>query len=203
MSSFILQLLIISAFGLMVQSAPVNDVTKRSTNTTMSTEENKNRTLENNLYCAAQSLYNARGKLQNAGFTLPSLPQDDIDNNTKAIASKTFDHFSSRCKNFTVAMTLKHQLQDHIFSNSATVELNSDNAKNISKILTSLQSLANVFNDMEFIRNKSRCVMLTPAQYRIMYYARYTAPLLESLKDDLQGWFLNEELYEYPDVRHC
>ena len=31
-------------------------------------------------------------------------------------------------------------------------------------------------------------VKLTPAQYRIMYYVRYTAPPLNSLKDDLQGW---------------
>ena len=55
-----------------------------------------------------------------------------------------------------------------------TVEVNSDNANKLSKILTSLQSLANVFNDREFVKNNSRCVKLTPAQYRIVYYARYT-----------------------------
>ena len=115
MSLFILQLFIISAFGLMVQSAPVNDVTKRST---MSKEEMNQRKLEKNLYCASQALYNNVVKLQNeSGFTLPSLPQADIDNTTKVIANKTFDHFSHRCKNFTIAMTLKHQLQERIFSN--------------------------------------------------------------------------------------
>ena len=44
---------------------------------------------------------------------------------------------------------------------------------------------------------------LTPAQYRIMYYVRYTAPLLESLKDDWEGWYQDDSLYEYPEVRHC
>ena len=201
MSLFIIQLFIISAFGLMVQSAPVNDVTKRST---MSKEEINQRKLEKNLYCASQTLYNNAVKLQNkAGFTLPSLPQADIDNTTKAIANKTFDHFSHRCKNFTIAMTLKHQLQERIFSNDTTVEVNSDNAKKLFKILTSLQSLANVFNDMEFIKNNSRCVKLTTAQYRIMYYVRYTALLLESLEDDFEDWYLNEKLYEYTDERHC
>ena len=184
MSSFILQLFIISAFGLMVQSAPVNDVTKRQT---VSEEEKK---LEKNSFCASQSVYNNAVKLQNETFTLPSLPQDDIDSNTKATANKTFDHFSPRCKNFTIAMTLKHQLQDHIFSNDATVELNSDNANKLSKILTSLQSLANVFNDRELNNNNSRCVKLTPAQYRIMYYARYTAPLLKSLEGVSKDWYL-------------
>ena len=53
MPSFILQLLIISAFGLLVQSAPVNDVIKGSA---VSKKEMKQRKLENNLYCAAQSL---------------------------------------------------------------------------------------------------------------------------------------------------
>ena len=197
MSTFILQLFIISALGLMVQSAPVNDVTKRQT---VSEEEKK---LEKNSFCASQSVYNNAVKLQNAGFTLPSLPQDDIDNTTKAIANKTFDHFSPRCKNFTVVMTLKHQLQERIFSNSATVELNSDNAKNISKILTSLQSLANVFNDRELIMNNSRCVKLTPAQYRIMYYARYTAPLLESLEDVSKDWYLKGTDDTITSERHC
>ena len=196
MPSFILQLLIISAFGLMVQSAPVNDVTKRSTDMVMT-----QRKLENNLYCAAQSLHSARQKLEAAEFTLPSLLQADIDNTTETIANKTFNHFSDRCKHFTIAVTLKHQLQEHLFSD-ISVELNSDEAKELTTILTSLQSFANIFNDMELNENNSRCVKLTPDQYKIMYYVRYTAPLLESLKDDLDGWYRDPSLYEY-DVRHC
>ena len=117
--------------------------------------------------------------------------------------NKLFYQFSKICKYFTVAMILKHRLQEHLFFNGASLELNSDEAKELTTILTSLQSLANIFNDMEFTENNSRCVKLTPAQYRIMYYVRYTAPLLESLKDDLQGWYRDDSLYEYPEVRHC
>ena len=59
MSSFFLQLLIISAFGIsriMAQSAPVNDVTKRSTR-----QGGEPKEFENDLYVqyAAQSLYDA------------------------------------------------------------------------------------------------------------------------------------------------
>ena len=196
-------MLIISAFGLMVQSAPVNDVTKRSTDTTMSNEEKNNRKLEKNLYCAAQSLYNARGQLQNAGFTLPSIPPVDINNNTKIIMNRMLHHFSDLCKHFTIAMTLKHQLQDHIFSTDTAPEFNSDDTKKLSTILTSLQTMANIFDDMKINKDNSRCVKLTPAQYKIMYYVRYTAPLLESLKRHLEGWYIDPSLYDYPEVRHC
>ena len=202
MSLFILQLLIISAFALMVQSAPVNDVTKRSTDTTMSIEEMNQRKLENNLYCAAQSLYNEGEELRNTSYTLPPLPKIDVNNNTKRNMNRMLHHFSDLCKNFTIAMTLKHQLQERLFSNNTALEVNSENAKMLTTILTSLQSMANIFNDMELNKNNSRCVKLTPAQYKIMYYVRYTAPLLESLKH-LGGWYQDSSLYEYPDKRHC
>ena len=201
MSSFVLQLLIISAFGLMVQAAHVNNVSKKSTDTTMSNTEKNNKKLENNLYCASQSLYNARGQLQNAGFTLPSIPQVDINNNTKIIVNRMFHHFSDLCKYFTIAMTLKHQLQDHLFNTAP--ELNYDNANKLTTILTSLQTMANIFDDMKISEDNSRCVKLTPAQYKIMYYVRYTAPLLESLKRHLEGWYTDPSLYDYPEVQHC
>ena len=190
MPLFILQLLIISAFGLMIQSAPVNDVIKRSTE--------KEEKLEKRLYCAAESLYHAREKVN---FILPSLPQVVIDKTTKAIANKTFNHFSDRCKHFTKVMTFKHLLQEHLFSDNSCVVLDSDNAKTLSIILTSLQSLANTFNDMELNENNSRCVKLTPAQYRIMYYVQYTAPLLESWKNDITYWYQSDALYKHG--KHC
>ena len=193
MTSFILQLLIVLAIGLMVQSAPVNDVTKRSA------KEKKHRKLENNLYCTAQSLDFAGRQLQlhNKSYILL------ISNNIKINMNRMLDHFSNLCKNFIIAMTLKHQLQEHLFNDDTALEVNSDNAKTISTILTSLETMANIFDDMQFNKDNSRCVKLTPAQYRIMYYVRYTAPLLESLKDDLHGWYLNPGLYEYQDERHC
>ena len=199
MPSFILQLSIILAFGLMTQSAPV-DVTKRST---MSKEERNQRRLENNLYCASQTLHIEGNVLRVAKFTLPSLPQPDINNATEEIVKETYSQFSDLCKDYTKAMTLKHQLQEQLFSNDAALTLNSDNAEKLSKILTSLQSMANIFNDMEFNKVKSRCVNLTPAQYKIMYHVRYTKSLLDSLKDDFERWYKNERLYDYTDERHC
>ena len=199
MSSFILQLSIILAFGLMVQSAPV-DVTKRST---MSKEEKNKRKLENNLYCASQTLHIEGDVLRDAKFTLPSLPQPDINNATEKIVKGAYRQFSDLCKEYTKAMTLKHQLQEQLFSNDTALKLNSDNAEKLSKILTSLQSMANIFNDMEFYKVKSRCVNLTPAQYKITYHVRYTKSLLVSLKDDFERWYKNERLYEYKDERHC
>ena len=200
MSSFILQLFIISAFGLMAQSAPVNDVTKRSTDN----KEMDQRRLERSLYCAAESLYHERLKVN---FALPSLPQDDIDNTgiTKTIANKIFVHFSDRCKNFTKAMTLKHQLQEHLFSNDSSVVLNSDNVKILSIALIGLQSVAKIFNDLELNENNSRCVKLTPAQYRIMYYALYTALLLESWEVDIDDSYRSNSrpLYTLEGIKHC
>ena len=129
MSSLVLQLSIISTFGLMVQSAPV-DVTKRSIDTNMSKKEINQRKLENNIYCASQSLYITLGQLQNAaGFTLPSLSPVDINSNTKTIMNKILHHFSDQCKYFTRAMTLKHQLQEHLFTTDTAPELTSDNSK--------------------------------------------------------------------------
>ena len=34
-----------------------------------------------------------------------------------------------------------------------------------------------------------------------MYDIR-TAPLLESLKNNFQGWYRDDSLYEHPEVRH-
>ena len=200
MPSLILQLLIISVFGLMVQSAPVNDVTKRS-NSTVSKKEMNQRSLENTMYCAAQSLYDAGKDLRDKSYTLPPLPKIDVNSNTKRNMNRMLHHFSDLCKYFTKAVTLKHQLQEHLFNTDSAPQLNSDNHNKIATILTSLQTMANIFDDMQFNKDNSTCVKLTPAQYRIMYYVRYTAPLLESLKDDLQGWYRDDSLYAYE--RHC
>ena len=166
MSSFILQLFVISAFGLMVQSALIDDVS----------------TL---IFCAAESPYDEINDFKYANFTPSSL------NITKTIPNIMFNHFSDQCKNFTKAMTFKHLLQEHFFSNDTALEVNPNDAKNLSTILTSLQSLANIFNDIEINEYSNRCVKLTPAQYRIMYYVQYnTTSLLESWKDDIAHWYL-------------
>ena len=176
MSLFIPQLLIISALGLMVQTAPIS-FTKRSTETNSSV-------LQTRLYCAARDLHNARGKLGGS-----SVKHNDDDSTAKTV----LDHFSELCKNYTKAMTLKHQLLDGLFKANTDPGLNSDTSKNYSTILTSLETIANTLNDMEFSTNNSRCVELTPTQYEIMYEALYiyTTGVLSSLQD-MEEWYRND-----------
>ena len=158
MSSFISQLLIISALGLMVQTAPISP-TKRSTKAA----------LQERLKSAAKALYNARNKT----ITIQEFTKDD------STAAEVFDLLSTECQNFMIAMTLKHQLLDRIFTDSINFD-----SKRLSIILTSLQTMASIFDEMELNNNKSRCVELTPAQYKIMYKARYnTTDAIRSLDD--------------------
>ena len=174
MSLFIPQLLIISALGLMVQTAPIS-FTKRSTETNSETR----------LYCASRALHNARGNLSSVKY--------NDDNST---AKTVLGHFSALCKSYTKAMTLKHQLLDGIFKANIVPGLNSNTSKNYSTILTSLETIANTLNDIEFCKNNSTCVELTPTQYKIMYAALYTNEVLHSLQD-MNIWFLNiEEWYQ-------
>ena len=148
MSSFIPQLLIISALGLMVQTAPTHICpTKRLTGAN----------LKERLNSAARALNDARK-------SSPEVEIDETDDNT---ATKVFNLFSAECQDFTIAMTLKHRLLDDIFNNKIAVDCDS------STILTSLQTMASIFNEMKLNNNNSRCVELTPAQYKMIYEARY------------------------------
>ena len=196
MSSLIFQLIITFAFYLMTQSSPIY---------IDPTVENQ-KVHERSLFCAARSLYNAVGQLRKASYTLPHLPTIDINNNTEEFINSMYHDFSERCQYFTTTMTLKHQLQDHLFINADTaLDFNAENIEKFSTILTSLQTMADTFNNMEFNKENRRCEQFTPVQYQIMYYVLYTSttPLLKSLKDDLEGWYRDSGLYEYPDVLHC
>ena len=137
----------------MAQSAPVNDVSA------VSKKEMNQIKLENILYCSAQSLHHAREDLVKAKLILHSPPQADINENIKTTMNKIFHQFSKLCKYFTKAMVLKHQLQEHLFStstDSALKIINSDNHNNISTILTSLQTMANIFDDIKTHSSESR-----------------------------------------------
>ena len=195
MYSIILQLFIVLAFSSILQSAPTGE-------TVIPKEQKNQRELEKSLYCAAQSLYNAGGQLREANYTLPPLPAINVSNETEASIKRIFHHFSHHCKNFTIAKTLKHQLLDHLFKTDTALNRNSNSTENLSTVLTSLQKMGNVFNDMEFSKHNRRCVKLTPAQYRTIYYVQYANPLLASLNNDLERWYLDSSLYKYP-VMHC
>ena len=195
MSSFIIQLLIISVVGLMVQSAPVtvtdDHLHKRST------KESK-RVIEKSLFCAATSLHFDD---LSSNFTVPAAPQ--ISSNTHMAMSVTFDNFSTLCKNFTIAMSLKYQVQDLLFNNDTTPELTTDNIQNLTKILINLQTMATALDNIHFYRNNdhSRCLRLTAAQYRIMYYVlQLKATLKQALEDITKFWILISGDYEHTNV---
>ena len=175
-----LQLSIISVFGLIAQSAPT-DLTKRSTK---ECEGYNVSVLEGRLYFAARDLHNTNEHLRSKNpkylSNLPKIENDVAETTTKHI----YDDFSYRCKRFTQAMTLKHQLQYHLF-NADTASFLIQNAEDLSKILTSLQIMANTFDDIEFNKVNRRCVELTSDQYTIMI------PLDDLLVSDLRGWFQN------------
>ena len=202
MSSLILvHLLIISTIGFIVQSAPTN-ITKRSTLRADTEKQRIQKHLESILFPRANSLKTEAQTLNHTltqtGLKLCPSPQIDISDNTKALVIERFHHFSNRCQDFTTAMTFKHQLQDQLFNN---VNLSSNHTKRLSKMLTSLQTMADIFDEMQCNKNDRRCVRLTPAQYNIMYYLQYdNTSLLESLKPHMDRWYL-AGYYNYPDVR--
>ena len=181
----IFQLSIISALGLMIQSAPINTmITKRST--LMCAEKNLT-ILENRLKFAARDLYHATGRLLNA-----SNPSDFGFYVKTEIRHKFYSLSSPQCKNYTNVTILKHQLQDHIFNTDLTAE---HDAGDISIILTSLQAMADIFNDYEFSIANKRCVELTPAQYQIMYNVNnnQTYSLLKLLRENFAGFYLDRQ----------
>ena len=199
MSSFIIiQLLIISVVGLMVQSAPVSvtddHLQKRSTN------ENNQQVPENRLFCAALSLH-IKMRDFSSDLTVPAAPQ--INDNIKSVMSTTFDHFSSLCKNFTIAMSLTYQVQDLLFNTDTTPELSSDDIQKLSEILALLQTMATAFDDIQYNRDHSRCVRLTAVQYRIMYNIQHpNTSLKQALKDIKEVWNSTDGDYKHEDL-HC
>ena len=183
MSLFVLQLFIISVLGLVVQSAPV-DLTKRSSPKTLP---------KTKLYHSSRALYNAAGRLRKAKYNLTILPEIDIDTKTKDVVSCIYNISSDQCKNYAKVMSLKHQLQDHLFNTDTALNLNAKHATDLSIILASLQTMANTFNYIKSKEDNRMCVQLAPAQYKIMYHVPYTSdtPLLQLLQNESAKFYLD------------
>ena len=182
----------------MVQSAPVSvtddHLQKRSAN------ENNQRVPENSLFCAALSLHIKMRDFSN-DLTVPAAPQINV--NIQSVMSATFDDFSSLCKNFTIAMSLTYQVQDLLFNTDTTPELSSDNIQKLSEVLAHLQTMATAFDDIQYNRDHSRCVRLTAAQYRIMYYIQHpNTSLKQALEGIKESWNSTDGDYKHKDL-HC
>ena len=182
----------------MVYSAPVSvtddNLHKRST----SESKHQSQVPEKRLLCAAVSL--KFGKLPK-NLTVPAAPQIHIS--IKTVMNATFDHFSTICKNFTIAMSLTYQVQDLLFNTNTATQFNADNVQNLSEILINLQTMATALDDIQFNRNHCRCVRLTTAQYRIMYYLQHrNTTLIQALKGIKEFWKLIDGDYKHTNL-HC
>ena len=193
------QFFIISVITIMVQSAPV----KRDTdeNQTAMTKDVQNKL--NTLYCAAQSVQRTAVTLKERLNRATVLNESDINSDTKEVINETFDHFSSKCRDFTLAMSLKHQLQDYLFNQ----DLNDEDVKQLSSLLVALQTIANILDQLQFYKNSSNCPRLSSTEYKMMYQVQYSTNnnnitlLLEPIIDWVRG--TNYEADTKPNPNIC
>ena len=212
----LLQFFIISVITIMVQSSPVKiDTDEQLLQKAVMRTDVQNKTVT--LFCAAQSVQNTAAELLNLATLLQNINQStlhesDINNNTKAVINETFNYFSSECQNFTLAMSLKHQLQDYLF-NQSNQDLNyedteelSHQIKQLSSLLVPLQTMANIFDQLQFYKYTTNCPRLSSSEYKMMYQVQYsTTSLLHSISK-LGGNWSHRLYYESrtkPDPRNC
>ena len=210
-----LQFFIMSVITIMVRSAPV----KRDTDEQLLQKAAMRKDVQNKmvtLFCAAQSvdcttvelLYRTPQKttvlLKINRFTLHG---SDIN---KAVINEIFHHFSSECQNFTLAMSLKHQLQDYLF-NQSNQDLNDEDTeglscqiKQLSSLLVALQTMANILDQLQFYKHTSNCPRLSSTEYKMMYQVQYsTTSLLHSIGKLGKNWSHRNYYEKKPDSRNC
>ena len=184
--TLVAQLLIISVVGYMVQSAALSsDICKIKQDILLKKAKTRS-DLENkkiHLYCVAKSLHDTIKK-----FTDAKLHTTPINGNTKTMLNKTLNHFSNHCQQFTLALSIKYQLQDRIFNKTNMAAISQCN-KSLYSILVYLETMGSILDDIEFSKHGNRCVRLTASQYKMMYHVRYDDDLLfNALKKDMLKW---------------
>ena len=200
MSSYIIQLFIISVVGLMVQSAPVSvtddDLHKRHT---AANERHNQAKLEKTLFCTAKEVRNKAKRTVTLNIPTQYAGANEVDRN------QTYDQLTKYCMNFIMAMSLKHHLQDLLLDTNPSSQLNSDNIGELPIILIKLQTIANTFDDLQVVKHSSSCVTFTPDEFKTIYkYIKYTnTSLLQAIIDSAFFWINDEDIYEYPKEKHC
>ena len=207
-----LQFFIISVVTVMVQSAPVKrDTCNEASKKTLLIEAAATRTdVENKtviLLCAAQSVQNTTARLKERLNRATVLDVSDINNNNKEVINKTFNHFSSICQDFTLAMSLQHQLQDYLL-NQSNQNVTDEDIKQLSSLLVALQTMSNILDQLQFYNNSSNCPRLSSTEYKMMYQVQYTTTYnnnIESLLKPIEMWSHknNYETGTKPDPCNC
>ena len=191
--SLTIQLITISLVVFMVQSVPVNQQndTCESQRTEIMKEAKKRNKSQNqmvHLYCVANSLHNTVGC--HSELLQPiQLPKISIN---KTRLSEIFDLLSYECKSYTTSLSLKQQLQQYLFEQ--TTEVSEDAISPIYSILVYLQTMASIWDDIEFNNHGRRCVSLSETEYKMMHYVQYDDDdlLFNSLFTSAQTWFDNK-----------
>lgn len=206
----ILQLLIISLIALIAQSHAEleDDITcqkKDIFDKAKNYSELQNKTLH--LYYAVKSLHNMAGaSSQTLLKNMVKIKELFIHNGSKKLLNDSRNHFTSQCKVFTTALSVKHQLQDWLFHQTNMIRI-SQYIKPLYSILVYLQMMINILDDIEFIKSSSRCVRLTADQYKMMYWVIDSEPLLlKMLPVETGNWIAAGDIYEWkmgPPLYDC
>ena len=152
---------------------------------TQSRTVDKNQTVI--VHCAAKAVQ-ANAQLLNK-LNLPATTENPV---ASIILNKTFQQFSSECKDFTLAMSLKHQLQNYLFTQK-NQDLTSDQISQLSSLLIYLQTMANNLDDIHSRQQSSHCVRLSAHGYRMMYHVLYdTTSLLSEIETQSRKWIRNK-----------
>jgi len=75
-------------------------------------------------------------------------------------------------------MSLKHQLQDHLF-NQYNLSLTTEESKHVYSILVGLQTAADILDQYRFSQHNTNCPRLSAAGYKMMYHVQYNTSLVE------------------------
>ncbi len=191
--SLTIQLITISLVVFMVQGVPVNQQndTCESQRTEIMKEAKKRNKSQNqmvHLYCVANSLHNTVG-CHSESLQPIQLPKISI-NKTKL--SEIFNLLSYECKSYTTSLSLKQQLQQYLFNQ--TTDVSKDVISPLYSILVYLQTMASIWDDIEFNNHGRRCVSLSETEYKMMHYVQYDDDdsLFNSLFTSAQAWFDNK-----------
>ena len=159
--------------------------------------------MKKKLYCAATEVLYGANSLNTSNVTLDI--EVDRNNASMTPAEIVMQKLTKYCSNFTMAMTLKHHLQDLLLDTNTSSRLNSDSIGKLSVILTKLQTIANIFDDIQVGVHSSRCVRFTPDQFKTIYkYITYiNTSLLQAIIKSAFFWVNDDDFYEYLTGKHC
>ena len=183
----LLQFIVILLVTYMVQSAPVDTCQKLHRQADDDTIA---------FYCAADLFKNNAIRLSKQMVTIAL---SSTENSSSIVLSQLFDQLTDMCKDFTTAMSLKHQLQDYLF-NEYNLSLTTQQVKFTYSILLGLETAGSFLNRFHFNEHSLNCPRLSAAEYKRMYHVRYpNASLLEEMIDLGKGWVG----VDYPVYKEC